>query len=100
MLEVGLYYIFFPLYHGLLRGELFKMRWDEIVHKHYEMEGNVPIVKVYTRKELKKLFRNYHKVIIKRRSLYTSVSDKYPNRWLVRQLEKIWGGYWSIKAYK
>lgn len=95
-----MYYIFFPLYFGLLKGELFKMSWDELVHKHYEMEGNVPIVRVYTQKGLKKLFRNYTKVIIKRRSLYTSVSDKYPNRWLIRQLEKIWGGYWTIKAYK
>ncbi len=95
-----MYYIFFPLYYGLWKGELFKMNWDALVHKHYEMQGNVPLVRVYTRKGVKKLFDGYSKVKVWRRPLINSLGDRYPNKWIVRQLEKIWGGSWMIKATK
>lgn len=95
-----MYCVFFPLYHGLLRGELFKMSWNQLVHKHYEIEGNVPLVKVYTRKGVMKLFDGYSKVKVWRRPLINSLGERFPNKGLVRQLEKVWGGCWMIKATK
>lgn len=95
-----MYYVFFPLYHGILRGELFTLGWDGLVHKHYEVEGNVPLVRVFNRRNVTRLFKNYGKVKVWRRPLINSLGDRFPNKWLVRQLEKVWGGSWMIKATK
>ncbi|MBI2139350.1 methyltransferase domain-containing protein [Candidatus Woesearchaeota archaeon] len=95
-----MYYLFFPLWHGILRGEFFRLSWSEIVHKHYEVEGNVPLVRVYTKAGIKRLFTQFSRVKVWRRPLINSLGDKFPNKWLVRQLEKIWGGSWMIKAWK
>lgn len=95
-----MYYLFFPLWHGLLRGELFRMGWRDIVHKHYEVEGNVPLVRVYTRKGATQLFSRFSKARVWRRPLINSLGNRFPNKWLVRQLENIWGGSWMIKAWK
>lgn len=95
-----MYYTFFPLYYGILKGDLFKMSWDALVHKHYEMEGNVPLVRVYKKKEIKRLFKRFKIIMLKRRPLITSLGDRLPNKWLVKQLEKVWGGMWMIKVTK
>ena len=90
-----MYYIFFPVYFGIIRGDLFKMSWKELIHKHYEMEGNVPLVKVYSRKQINQLFDNIVK--LKRRPLINSIG-RFPPEFVIRLLERIWGGFWIIKT--
>lgn len=90
-----MYYIFFPLYFGIIKGDLFRMNWDELIHKHYEMEGNVPLVKVYSKRQIKKLFDGFI-VEIKRKPLINSVGI-FPPKFIIRILEKVWGGFWMVK---
>lgn len=102
-----IHYIFYPIYFGIIKGGYFRGETlDHFIHQNYEkkgrkkMEREVPLVRVYTRNEIRRLFGDFSNIKIWRRPLINSISDRFPNRWLVRQLEKFWGGSWMIKVRK
>lgn len=102
-----IHYFFYPLYFGIIKRGYFKGRTlDHFIHQNYEKKGRkkmdieVPLVKIYTKREVRGLFDHFSNVKIWRRPLINSISEKYPNKWLVRQLEKVWGGSWMIKVRK
>jgi ubiquinone/menaquinone biosynthesis C-methylase UbiE len=94
------YYIFSPLYHGIIKGELFSMSRTEMLHKHCEVHGNVPLTRRYNKSPVLDLFSAFSNVEVWRRPGRYKITDKVPNEWLVRKLERLWGSNWMIRATK
>jgi len=95
-----MYYLWFPLAHGLVGGELFKMSWKQLVHRHYEIRGDVPLVRVYSRGGIDSLFSRFSKVVAWRRPNIREVTKMIPSRAITGALERLWGGCWIVKATK
>lgn len=95
-------------YHGIMRGELFRMSAQEVTNKYSEVEGNSPLTKVYNKKQIKKLFLGWNEVNIYRYRLgpyfeyphYGKPMLPKPIRYMAKvlRLEKILGESWVIKA--
>jgi len=104
------HYVIRLFYNGLLRGQLFKMSKQEVINKNSEVEGNSPLTKVYSKKQIKKLFGDWKPNSIKRYRMgaffdYSHYGRRMlprPIRWLAKKLklEKIFGENWIIKVVK
>ena len=109
------------LYHGILRGELFRMSYQEVVNRHSEIHGNTPLTKLYHRHELEPMFKRFSNVSFDRRGGYNfplpiKYSDKWNgSKWVTRgfripgpfpylttnlRLDRWNGGCYIIKGYK
>ena len=98
-------------YNGLLKGQLFKMSKQEVINKNSEVEGNSPLTKVYSRKEIEELFgKKWQHIDIKRYRMgaffeyshYGRPMLPKPIRWLSckLKLERLFGENWIIKVIK
>ncbi|MBU2445223.1 MAG: methyltransferase domain-containing protein [Bacteroidetes bacterium] len=67
------YFYWFSLFFvkGILRGNLFKMNMDEIMSRfvEYSTSGARPLVKVYTKKQAREMFKDFSDIQIKIRQL-------------------------------
>lgn len=102
------HYVIRLFYHGLIKGEFFKMSKQEVINKNTEVEGGSPLTKVYSKRGIKKLFTGWSGMKIKRYRMgaffdYSHYGMKMlprPIRWLARvlKLERLMGENWIIKV--
>jgi len=57
--------------HGILLGKLFKngFSWKKVYGEVSEVHGNSPLTEIYSKSEVKKLFKNFRQVEIQRKRL-------------------------------
>jgi ubiquinone/menaquinone biosynthesis C-methylase UbiE len=104
------HYIIRILYHGIIRGELLRMDKQEVINKNSEVEGNSPLTKVYSKRQIYRLFKNWKIKELKRYRMggffdyphYGMKMIPKPIRWMARifKLEKVFGENWLIKVIK
>ena len=95
---------------GILRGYLFKYGYQGTVNKNTEVHGGSPLTKVYTKRAVKELFKDFGEVSITRHRLgeyfdYAPYGTrKFPkfitNLLYFFGLERWLGENWIIKAVK
>lgn len=90
---------------GILKGNLFKMSMDEILSRfvEYSTSGALPLVKVYTKKQARELFKSFKTIDIKIRQLtkedFLFLGKIIPN-FVLNFLGKFIGWNILIKAIK
>jgi ubiquinone/menaquinone biosynthesis C-methylase UbiE len=97
------YYFFIPFFFGILKGELFKMSFDDMIHKHTEQFGNVPIVIYSSKKEASELFSSFENVEIEVKSARATLGNKFLklNMLFCKFMNFVFGGnFLIIKGYK
>ncbi len=104
------HYIKRMFWHGIVKGDLLRMSRQDCVNKNTEVHGYSPLTYMVPKRDLKKMFGGYDKVLIKRYRLgeyfeyppYETWWFPYPIRWLARvtKLERILGENYIIKATK
>ena len=95
--------------NGILRGDLFRLGYQGTTNKNTEPQGNSPLTKVYTKRAVKRLFKDFNVEITKHRlgeyfDYAPYNTKKFPD-FIVKimylfGLEKILGENWIIKATK
>ena len=107
---VGWKHIFKRLFiNGILRGDLFRFGYQGTINKNTEPQGNSPLTKVYTKRAIKKLFKDFDIEITKHRlgeyfDYAPYNTKKFPDI-IVKimyalGLERMLGENWIIKATK
>lgn len=98
--------------HGILKGRWFanKFNWQKVYNEVSEVHGNAPKTAVYTKKQIKKLFRQFPNLEIKKKRLgeffeykpYGTVmfSKFVRNLFYLFNLEFLLGENWFIRAQK
>lgn len=106
------HYIKRCLVHGILRGRWFHHRfdWKKVYGEISEVHGNSPKTDVYTKKQVKKLFRDFPSFSAKKQRLgeffdYAPYNSRRFPRWFSNlcylfALERILGENWIVKVGK
>ena len=107
---IGWKHIFKRLFiNGILRRDLFRFGYQSTINKNTEPQGNSPLTKVYTKRAIKRLFKDFDVEITRHRlgeyfDYAPYNSKKFPD--IVTKiiyalgLERILGENWIIKATK
>ncbi len=96
------YWMRLVLMYGLLRGHLSKWSIGEIMSRNAEISdvGSNPLVKVYTRRQLRAMFSCFERIGICQRQLLAEELP-LPMRWMpVSLLQKLMGWNLIVKAHK
>jgi ubiquinone/menaquinone biosynthesis C-methylase UbiE len=98
------------LINGILRGQLIKDSYQNVINRNTEVHGNSPLTYVYKKKEVEELFKIFGEVHIERRRMgeyfdYAPYNTKkFPgfmnNMVYFFQLERLLGENYIIKARK
>jgi len=104
------HYIKRMFWHGIVKGDLFRMSVQECVNKNTEVYGNSPLTYMISRKGIKNIFRHFEQISIKRYRLgeyfeyppYNTWMFPYPIRLLSKKLklERLLGENYIVKAVK
>lgn len=110
MYAVGWKHIFKRIFiNGILKGDILKLGYQGTINKNTEPQGNSPLTKVYTKRAIKELFKDFDVEITKHRlgeyfDYAPYNSKKFPefivNLMYLFKLERILGENWIIKATK
>jgi len=107
---IGWKHIFKRLFiSGILRGDLFRLGYQRPINKNTEPQGNSPLTKVYTKRAIKRLFKDFDVEITRHRlgeyfDYAPYNTKKFPDI-IVKimyalKVERILGENWIIKATK
>ena len=98
------HYMIRILWHGIIKGDLLRMSYQDCINKNSETHKNTPITKVYRKYTLKTMFNKFRNVTIERYGAYWFLERHfpYPIAHLARRLrlEKWIGEQMIIKGYK
>jgi len=94
------HYIIRVFYAGIIGRELFRMSMQELINKYSEAYGFSPLMKLYSRKEVKKLFTKFLKVDLSH--WHYKVKERNGIMQKIKSLKnrKFLQGNWIIKSIK
>ena len=94
------HYLIRVLYAGIIGRELFRMSMQELINKYSEAYGFSPLTKLYSRKEIKKMFIKFSKMNISH--WHYKVKERNGIIQKIKSLKnrKFLQGNWIIKAIK
>lgn len=93
------YYLRIFLWQGLLKGKMFQMSKQQIINSNTYIKGSSPLVKYYSRRQVRQLFNDFTVICIKR--YYLGSKFSFLPYWLREDfLGRLLGNHWMVELKK